>query len=165
VQKLGNNFVDVYTKAMKVDTFEDFLKKKKEEEPKINWERRQAQWIKSVTDFYNNVKKWLKPVTEKGLLVIKEDSWVHIYEDGFGDYDIKKIEIIVGKNNIITLTPRATLVLGGYGRIDMKGPMGEISIVQIKWGKWKFINKLTRNELWDANEETFKSVIQDLVNG
>jgi hypothetical protein len=150
---------------MKTDTFKDFLEKKNAEEPKIDWEQREKQWIDSVTIFYNNVKKWLKPFIDQKLLVINEDSWVNIYEHGFGNYDIKKLDIIIGKNSVITLTPRATLVMGDYGRIDMRGPKGVISIIQKDWNDWKFINMSTREELWDANEESFETVIQDLVNG
>jgi hypothetical protein len=150
---------------MSADTFKDFLEKKNAEEPKIDWDAREKQWIRSVTDFYNNIKKWLKPFIDQKLLVIKEDSWVNIYEHGFGEYDIKKLDIIIGKNDVITLTPRATLVLGNYGRIDMRGPQGVISIIQKNWNEWKFINMSTREELWDADEESFETVIQDLVNG
>jgi hypothetical protein len=161
VLKSGNSKFNI----MPIDSFEEFLKKKKDENPKLDWNQREKQWIDSVTEFYANVKKWLKPFIDEQLITIKEDSWVNIYEHGFGDYDIKKLDIIIGKNDLITLTPRATLVVGGYGRIDMRGPRGEISIFQKKWGKWKFIDKLTRNELWETNEKTFKSAIQDLVNG
>lgn len=152
---------------MKVDTFEDFLKKKKEEkkEPEIDWEQREQQWISSVTSFYNNVKKWLEPFEKEGLLVINEDTWTNIDEDHSGKYDIKKINIIIGKNDIITLIPRGKLVVGGYGRIDMKGPKGAISLIRKNGNKWKFKNMVTLTEFEDVTAKSFEAVIQDLVNG
>jgi len=150
---------------VKTNTFEDFLKKKNTEEPELDWDKREQQWIDSVTVFYDNVKKWLRPFINQKLITIKEDNSVNIYEQGFGEYDMKKLDIIIGKNNVITLTPRATLIFGGYGRIDMRGPMGIISIIQKNWNEWKFINMSTMEELWDANEESFETVIQDLING
>ena len=152
-------------KTVKTNTFEDFLKKKNTEEPELDWDKREQQWIDSVTVFYDNVKKWLRPFINQKLITIKEDNSVNIYEQGFGEYDMKKLDIIIGKNNVITLTPRATLIFGGYGRIDMRGPMGIISIIQKNWNEWKFINMSTMEELWDANEESFETVIQDLING
>ena len=149
---------------MKVDTFEDFLKKKKAEDQKVDWVDRKNKWIKSVNAFYNDVNKWLYPFTtdkESILKIVPKDMLIK--EPYIGTYNLSQLDIIVG-NDIVSLIPQGTLILGGYGRMDMKGPIGEISIIQKKWGKWKFIDKLTKEELWDANEETFKSVIQDLVN-
>lgn len=151
---------------MKTDTFEEFLKKKKEEtkEPEINWIERELQWINSVTDFYNRIKKWLEPFVKDGLLVINEDTCINTDEDALGEYDIKKLNIVIGKNDIITLTPRNKLVVGGYGRIDMKGPKGAISIIHKTGNRWKFKNIATLTELEDVTEKSFQTVVQDLVN-
>ena len=148
---------------MTTEAFSDFLKKKNEEDKKVDWEDRKTKWIKSVNDFYNNVHKWLNPFTIQSLLKTKMKEII-VSEEYIGTYNLNQLDIVIG-NDIISLIPRGTLVAGGYGRIDMRGPMGEISIFQKKWGEWKFIQKLTRSELWDANEESFKSAIQDLVNG
>ncbi|MFI5139340.1 MAG: hypothetical protein ACHQIM_16075 [Sphingobacteriales bacterium] len=153
---------------MKADTFEEFLKKRKgeeEEELEIDWEQKEKQWISSVTEFYRNIKKWLEPFTKEGLLVIREDSWTNIDEDSFGNYDLKKLTIIIGKKDVVTLTPRGKLVVGGYGRIDMRGPQGAISIIHKNGNNWKFKNMVTLIEFEDANEKSFENVIQDLVNG
>ena len=47
----------------KIDSFEGFLKKKKEEEQenKINWEERKNKWLISINQLYDNIKTWLKP--------------------------------------------------------------------------------------------------------
>jgi hypothetical protein len=151
---------------MKTETFEEFLKKKKKEkeEPESDWAQRERLWINSVTDFYNNVKRWLEPFVKEGLLIIKEDNWTNTDEDYSGQYDIKKINIIIGKNDIVTLTPRGKLVVGGYGRIDMKGPKGAISIIHKNGNKWKFKNMVTLSEFEDVTAKSFEAVIQDLVN-
>jgi len=153
---------------MKADTFEKFLKKRKEEqaqEQEINWEQREMQWIASVTNFYNNVKSWLEPFVANGLLVIKEDTWTNSDEEYMGRYDIKKLSIIIGKTDLITLTPRGKFVVGGYGRIDMRGPQGAISIIKKNGDKWKFKSMVTLTELEDVTAKSFEAVIQDLVNG
>lgn len=139
------------------------MKKKKDEEPKIDWDDRKNKWINSVNDFYNNVNKWLYPFTVQSLLQIKMKE-VLVSEEYLGTYKMNQLDILIG-NDIISLIPRGALVVGGNGRIDMRGPKGEVSLFQKDWGSWKFINVFTKNDLWDANEDSFKSAIQDLVNG
>jgi hypothetical protein len=153
---------------MKANTFEKFLKKRKEEqeqEQELDWEQREIQWIALVNDFYNNIKKWLNPFISSGLLVIREDAWTNSDDEYLGKYDIKKLNIIIGKKDIITLTPRGKFVVGGYGRIDMRGPQGAISIILKNGSTWKFKNMVTLVEYEDVNAKSFESVIQDLING
>jgi hypothetical protein len=153
---------------MKTDTFEKFLKKRKEEqaqETEVDWEQRETQWIASVTAFYNNVKNWLEPFIASGLLIIREDIWTNSDEEYLGKYDVKKLNIIIGKTDLITLTPRGKFIVGGYGRIDMRGPKGVISIIKKTENKWKFKNMVTLSEFEEVTEKSFEAVIQDLVNG
>jgi hypothetical protein len=148
---------------MAAEAFEEFLKKKKEQDRTVDWEDRKNKWTKSVTDFYNNVHKWLYPFTEKALLKIKVKE-IMVSEEYIGTYKLNQLDIFLG-NDIISLIPRGTLILGSYGRIDMKGPKGDRLIIEQKWGEWKFVTKVNRRELWDVNNESFESAIQDLVNG
>ena len=147
---------------MTTEAFEDFLKKKKEEDPKIDWGNRKSQWIKSVNDLYNNIRKWLYPFEIQSLLKINIREIV-VSEEHIGTYKLNQLDIFLG-NDVVSLVPRGTLILGSYGRIDMKGPKGDRLIIEPKWDEWKFVAKVNRRELWDVNDESFKSAIQDLVN-
>lgn len=155
------------SKDMKVDTFKEFLEKRKSEteDMDIDWEQQERQWLNAVTGFYNNVKKWLAPFVKEELLVVREDTWTNVDEDYFGKYDVKKLTIVIGKKDIVTLTPRGKLIVGGYGRIDMRGPQGAISIIRKDGNIWKFKNMVTLVEFGEANEQSFETVLQDLVNG
>jgi|SRR6185437_1742590 hypothetical protein len=148
---------------MATEAFEDFLKKKKEEDKKVDWEGRRNKWIKTVNDFYNNIHKWLYPFVSQSLLQIKIKE-ILVSEEYIGSYKLNRLDISIG-NDVISLIPRGTLILGSYGRIDMKGPKGDKIIVEQKWNEWRFVTKTAKRELWDVNEESFKAAIQDLANG
>jgi hypothetical protein len=148
---------------MTTDTFEDFLKKKNGEDKKIDWEARKMMWIKSVDDFYDEVYNWLYPFKQQSLLQIHKRGMI-ISEEYLGTYTVNQMDILLG-NDIVSLIPRGTLILGSYGRIDMRGPKGDRLLVEQKWNEWRFSGQTSRRDFWDVNEESFKSAIQEVVNG
>ena len=147
-----------------LDSFEEFLKKKKDDEAKtkINWEERKSFWLESIDEFYANIKDWLRSFEEQKYIQIKDDKEITLNEEYLGQYQTKRLDIYLG-NDIISLTPKGTLILGSYGRIDMRGPKAEIIIIQPNWKDWKFVRKTPKFETWDVSSESFKKMIQDLV--
>jgi hypothetical protein len=147
-----------------IDSFEEFLKKKKQEEEKngINWDERKAAWIKSISKLYADIKDWLDPFEKEGFLHIKDEKEINLNEEYIGQYQVKRLDIYLG-NDLISLTPKGTLIIGSFGRIDIRGPKGEILIIQPNWNDWKFAKRTPKLETWDINAESFKKIIQDLV--
>lgn len=147
-----------------IDSFEEFLQKKKQEEEnnKINWDERKSTWLKSIDQLYANIKEWLKTFEEKGFIQIKDNKEISLNEEYIGQYQTRRLDIYLG-NDIISLTPKGTLIIGSYGRIDMRGPKGEILIIQPDWEDWKFAKRIPKLETWNVNSESFKKIIQDLV--
>lgn len=147
-----------------IDSFEEFLQKKKEEgeKEKINWDERKLNWLNSIDSLYVNIKEWLKAFEDDGFIHIKDDKEITLNEEYIGQYQTRRLDIYLG-NDIISLTPKGTLIIGSYGRIDMRGPKGEILMIQPKWEDWKFAKRTPKLETWNVNSESFKKIIQDLV--
>jgi len=145
--------------------FEELLLKKKNEseEKKIDWIGRKNTWLKSINDLYENIDKWLKSHQENGLLEIKLGIKVHISEEYIGSYDAPVMEIIIGKDKI-KLEPKGTLILGSYGRIDMKGPKGEIMIIEPEWNDWKFAQRSPKLQTWPIMSESFQEVLAKIIS-
>ena len=147
------------------DTFENFLFLKKQSQNKhpIDWEKRKGNWLQSLDILYSSIKNWMSPFLKKSLLDIKEKE-IELFEDYLGNYKVKQLDIYLG-DDIISLTPRGTLIIGSYGRIDMRGTKGEIMIIEPEWNNWKFAKRTPRLETWDANEDSFKSAIKEVIDG
>ena len=147
-----------------LDSFKEFLKEKKraEEQKKVNWEERKSLWVKSVSKLYESISSWLQPFMNEGLLTVKTDITVNISEAYIGQYSIKRYDIYLG-NDIVSLTPKGTLILGSYGRIDMSGSKGEIMLIETEWNNWKFAKRTPKLETWDVTDESFTAILQSLV--
>jgi len=143
------------------DLFKKFLKeKKKEQDDNIGeLEGKKLRYIDSVELFFENVKKWLKCYEDDGLLAIRElNTELH----DIGTYQIPKIDIYLGDEDIIQLNPVGALIVGGDGRIDIKYKgFHNIMMVKIK-NKWVFVDKSIVINKVEVTEETFKNVISTL---
>lgn len=147
-----------------MDSFEKFLEKKNQPEKAVNWDERKNSWVKSVNSLYADINTWLNPFINRSLISVRTKD-ISIYEQFIGSYDLKQLDIVVGKD-IISLIPRGTLILGSNGRIDMKGPKGDLFIIEPEWNKWKFVIKTNnKRELSEVNATSFQSAIQSIANG
>ncbi len=145
------------------ESFTEFLQKKKEENSApIDWQGRKNNWLNSIEKLYTDIRKWLKPFEEQGFLKIMDNKEIELNEEYIGKYKTKRLDIYLG-NDIISLRPKGTFLLGACGRIDMRGTKGEILIVQNDWNIWKFVQPNSRLETWDVNAESLKKIIQELV--
>ena len=147
-----------------IDSFDEFLKKKNQADENniINWDERKATWLNSINFLYNEIRNWLKPFVEKNLIKIKDDKLIDITEEYIGHYNTNRLDIYLG-NDIVSLTPKGTLIMGSYGRIDMSGSRGDIMLIEPDWNKWNFAKRTPKIETWDVTEDSFKDILQELV--
>lgn len=145
-------------------SFEDFLKNKKKEDSKnkIDWTKRKKDWLSSVEEFYSSIQVWLKEFEEEGYLKIEMNKSIEITEEYIGTYSVNRFDIYIG-NDIISLSPKGVLIYGSTGRIDMRGPKGEIMMIRNEENIWQFAKRTPKLEMWDVTPDSFKSIIQELV--
>jgi len=150
-----------------MDNFEEFLKKQKEADEKaskkVDWAKRKEKYLKSIDSLYSEVNNWLASFVSKGLIQIITIEF-EIQEENIGTYKVKRLEIKIGKDKI-TLNPKGTLILGSFGRIDMRGPKGDLIMVEPEWNKWKFAKRTPKLSLWDVDNESFQASIQSIITG
>jgi len=145
------------------DSFEEFLHSKKEKSKgqSIDWNERKSIWINSVDALFAQIKMWLAPFEQKGLVSFHEKD-IKCYEDYTGEYVIKKLDIILG-SDIVSLVPKGTVILGSLGRIDMMGNDGDIMLIEQEWNEWKFAKRTPKLNMWNLSEESFKATLQNLA--
>lgn len=147
-----------------VDSFISFLERKKNEgeENKVDWNQRKIKWLDSINQLYDDIKNWLKPFEEKSLVAIRTDKELVLTEEYIGNYTTNRLDVYLG-NDIVSLIPKGSLVIGSLGRIDMIGSKGEVMLIQPEWGKWVFARRSQKIETWDVTAESFKEMLQQLV--
>jgi hypothetical protein len=147
----------------KVDSFEEFLRKKQDDGKHFDWETRQAEWLESVDNLYQKVTKWMKPFVDKSLLKI--DGRPHELHDGyFGTYRTKRFEIILG-THIISLVPIGTLIYGAKGRVDLVGPKGDVILIEEEWDQWEVASSVRDSDSWPLTKASFQNAFLMVVNG
>ena len=109
------------------EKFEKFIKQSDTQNEQINWEEKKQFFIEQVDEFYNIIDKYLEPFKDK--IEIK-DGEITIYEENLGSYKIKKRSVNI-KNNIVEFIPVGTILVGAWGRIDVKGPNGSVKFVLV----------------------------------
>jgi hypothetical protein len=159
------------------DKFVELVKKESEKRQKgilsaKAIERRRNWWIKEVTDLFDKVKSWLNPLIEDGALEF-ETSDLQINEEWLGLYTVKRAVIRLGVDKL-EMTPVGTIILGSFGRIDLKGPNDERMLIleatpgteetnfEPKDGQW-FIVKREQNRRFKS--ELTKATFEQLFMG
>lgn len=116
---------------MGIENLEEFLKRKKEESErnKIDWGQIKQQWMMEIEKFYNQIKGFLAPLQEKGLLSF-EWKEVKKYEEYLGEYTTNKLYINFPDQKVV-IEPIGKKIIGAMGRIDMTGENGDIKFLLV----------------------------------
>ncbi|QKJ31706.1 hypothetical protein HQ865_18685 [Mucilaginibacter mali] len=144
-------------------TFKEFLEKKSHDENRTDWTLRKQKWVSSVDRLFNDVSDWLSPFLKESLLKIDRKN-IHVYESYIGSYDVPQLDIVIG-NDLISLVPKGTLILGAHGRVDIQGPKGDAIILEKDWNVWEIANKTDKTKFYSFNKLAFEALVQHLING
>ena len=143
-------------------SFQEFLIEKNKESDKIDWSDRKEKWLSSVDALFAIIKEWMEPFQKNNLIQIVDNNTININEEFIGNYEIKRLDLYVGKR-LISLIPKGTLIYGFVGRIDMTGPKGDCMILEPKWGSWKISSRLPKTEPWNFTKESFEEIIKEII--
>lgn len=147
---------------------EDFLRKKiaqeRRQEVKVDWEERKNKWISAIKDLYDLVDEIIVlKLRDAGYDVKLEKEHMSIIEDYIGSYETQKY-IIKTQSFVIQFIPRGSIIIGGYGRVDMFLPKGTVKVILAEWGKWEIVRGLTvSRKLVPFNETSVTSIFKDYL--
>ncbi len=155
----------------------------KEEGKPIDWEKKKENWLEQLSLLYQEIEHWLSDV--EGIKIQKQQIWIS--EEYIGRYQVDRFLVYIG-DNLITFTPRGTLIMAARGRIDVhsssnkrvmivlqrKGEKLKIIAIdseppppkpepEIKEYEWLIVNEKKRKEYTVLNEDTFVDFIADLI--
>lgn len=158
---------------MAAKNFEDLVRNRvRTGGEQFDWEPRKAWWVSSVEGLMNDIRVWLAPLAQEQLIRFDVQP-VDITEERLGHYrTVKGVVTLDGMS--LSLSPAGTLIIGGYGRIDVDGPNGTAMLILADEGakpdierpweqaKWYVTRPVSRSQLAAVNEASFKQLLADL---
>ena len=109
---------------MSPSTFEELVRQRAKQQKcdGVDWEDRKRWWQIQMRLLLNEVEQWLDPLIKDQTIEFTRSS-VPRSEDLLGLYQIESGLIKLG-NEKLELQPVGSVIVGGFGRVDAKGPNG-----------------------------------------
>jgi len=115
-------------------TFEDLVRqraaelKQQADSNRVDWNERKVWWVSKVEQLLDTVQRdWLRKLIDSGTLQFTKRN-IRCSEEVLGEYEIACAKISLGGQEL-ELQPKATVIVGGFGRIDAKGPNGSVMLL------------------------------------
>lgn len=89
-------------------------------------------WCHSVRSFYDRVDRFLADYVSSGRVQLSYGI-KSMHEPILGDYELEALEIKLG-SQVLLLEPIGCRIVGAYGRIDLKGPYGQVRFLLLEPG-------------------------------
>ncbi len=106
-----------------------------------NWEHRKSDWIRDLHQLHERVVDYLRAAIEAED-VVPDYRTTTITEEFMGTYDAPELALVVGDETAV-FSPKARNIVGGSGRVDLRGEMGEVTLVLQPGPRWSVVQRRT----------------------
>lgn len=93
----------------------------------VDWAERTRWWQTKVNELLEDIQRWLNPLIAIGLVKF-EKARLFLTEQYLGTYEVD-VAIVSIQTERLEIKPVATIILGGYGRVDISGPRGKVLLI------------------------------------
>jgi hypothetical protein len=113
-------------------------KKSKAAHGTVNWAAKRDSWVQAVAKLYNTIEtKYLsQSIKDKSVTVCRIPK--RISEEYIGVYEVPELIVEAGDEKVV-FSPKGAVIAGAIGRIDLRGDMGEVTIVLQAGGRWSIV--------------------------
>ena len=118
-------------------------------------------WQAAVDALLSSIERWLADATGEGLLAV-ERAEVEIDEEMLGNYVVPGLVIRAPNGRSVTVTPKARIIIGGQGRVDLTSGAKRATLV-LDDGRWSLIARRPRVERTVLTEEVFDQMLAELL--
>jgi hypothetical protein len=122
-----------------------------------------AKFEQAVRALYALFSEGLKPHMDSGMIRLDRGDPKPIQEARLPPYELPTLVITLPGDGKIRLDPKGIMLVGSRGRVDLKGPGGELMIVLQDDG-WFFVARSPRFLKWAVTAESIQEAIA-LVSG
>ena len=95
----------------------------------VDWGLRRERWLEKLGEFYDFVDSSLKKYVDRDKVRIIHGT-KNLNEQYIGSYEAPTRLVEIGDNRI-SLEPVGAILIGAYGRVDMRGPYGRVKFVLV----------------------------------
>jgi hypothetical protein len=118
---------------------------------------------RSVSLLFENIKKWIEPLSKEGLLSLEPGAEILIKEEYVVDYEIPEAWL-KGPGVSIELKPIGCMILGAKGRLDMISKGRATIIILNDEDQWNLVNRSRKPMLSPLNASAFLELIDQITN-
>ena len=145
----------------------ELLKRERErgETSKLDVDTTHREWLLALADLMSMFRKWLSSAEQETLLRIKEYT-ISIHEERLGTYDAPALDIVTPGGVVVSIRPKARIIVGGMGRIDFDAPSRSRILVRKDRTTWQFASLAADRGHWsflDLDENSFWQTLNELI--
>jgi len=92
----------------------------------FDWGKRKAKWLSVLQALIDQIRASLvgAGVPAEQIQITRH----RIVEETLGDYEASGLQVKIGTATVL-FVPVASVIIGGYGRVDVTGPRGEVKLI------------------------------------
>jgi len=128
----------------------------------IDWDQRRNDWLAAINTLYGMIEQWLNDPVQKGFATI-ERAQKQITEAHLGTYDVDHLILKVGDESVY-FSPKARNIVGGQGRVDIRGESGEAMLIVQPGSRWSLVaSKYPQLRLLELDANTFGEMLRAIM--
>lgn len=150
---------------MAKESLQEFFraKKAKAEPGETDWGAVKTAWVRAIGNLYRKiVDEYLAEPRKSGLVKVSYSDKV-MAEDFLGEYIVRELVLQVGDEKAV-FSPKGRNIVGAAGRVDLRGDMGEVTLVLQPEDRWCIVASRTPTlKLIPLNEESLLSALKRVM--
>ena len=146
---------------MGINKLKKFLDHQSQEDSQIDKIQVIEEWLDSVRAFYKQILEWLDPLIQENRIKV---AWkeMELHEEYLGTYQIQSLILIFSEKSVV-LEPVARLIIGGKGRIDIKGNRKTIRLIRVDKKAKGVVVRIIEGKAIKDQEQTFEDRLLNLA--
>lgn len=96
---------------------------------RVDWAKERDEWLGYLKLLYDQIESFLAKYIQRGEIKIEYRD-TPLNEENIGDYSAREMVIRIGQQ-VATITPVGTLIIGSKGRVEVAGPAGRARLVLV----------------------------------
>jgi hypothetical protein len=143
----------------------EFFREKFKKAPstKVDWKARRDAWVRAIQELYRTIRdRYLAGPIKDGTVTVSVQE-KRIIEDFIGVYVVNELILQVGTEAVI-FSPVGTNIAGATGRVDVRGDLGETTIIRQPGDRWSVVVSRTPTlRMVPLNEVTLLEALKHVM--